>query len=176
MTAIAIEYRDLRPVPQIASTTTLTMLLIGCAALLLASVIVIVVLSQPRRAPRRARAVGAHSGSNDRNVWHARIDAIVEQHARGAITRAEAFDELAQVARNYASVASGADMRTQTLLELSRRPHSASDQHSLNLLKQTIGALYPPQFADAQADVQARDTSVEQAGEWVSRLVERWRR
>ncbi|MCI1219978.1 MAG: hypothetical protein LKF99_05530 [Bifidobacterium sp.] len=177
MTPTAIEYRDLHPMPQLTDTATLTIFLIICAALLLAVIGLIVLLMCVRRGrPRRTHAPGAHSGANSRNVWHKRIDSIVALHAQGSITRDEAFDELAQVARDYASAASGTDMRTQTLLELNRQSRSSVDRQGLDLLRQTIEALYPPQFADAALNAQARGTGVEQAGEWVSRLVERWRR
>ena len=36
-------------------------------------------------------------------------------------------------------------------------------------------ALYPPEFADAERNHIARQATVEQAGEWVANLVERWR-
>ena len=45
----------------------------------------------------------------------------------------------------------------------------------LDALKQTIGALYPPEFADDARNRIAQTTSVQQAAEWVANLVERWR-
>ena len=52
---------------------------------------------------------------------------------------------------------------------------STGNQQGLTLLRQTIEALYPPEFADAERNHIARQATVEQAGEWVANLVERWR-
>ena len=54
-------------------------------------------------------------------------------------------------------------------------PRTTGNQHGLTLLRQTIEALYPPEFADAERNHTAREATVEQAGEWVANLVERWR-
>ena len=43
------------------------------------------------------------------------------------------------------------------------------------MLRQTIAALYPPEFADERFNDSARQTDVEQAAQWVNRLVERWK-
>ena len=63
----------------------------------------------------------------------------------------------------------------QTLTDIEAAPRTTGNQHGLTLLRQTIEALYPPEFADAERNHTAREATVEQAGEWVANLVERWR-
>ena len=54
-------------------------------------------------------------------------------------------------------------------------PGGSWSARRLTLLRQTIEALYPPEFADAERNHIARQATGEQAGEWVANLVERWR-
>ena len=75
----------------------------------------------------------------------------------------------------YVSTATGSDVRNQTLTDIEATPRTTGNQHGLTLLRQTIEALYPPEFADAERNHTAREATVEQAGEWVANLVERWR-
>lgn len=108
-------------------------------------------------------------------VWHQRIDDVVSRHARGELEREEAFAQLAAIARDFASTATGTDVRNQTLTDIEETPRTTGNQQGLTLLRQTIEALYPPEFADAERNHIARQATVEQAGEWVANLVERWR-
>lgn len=66
-------------------------------------------------------------------------------------------------------------MRNQTLTDIEETPRTTGNQQGLTLLRQTIEALYPPEFADAERNHIAGQATVEQAGEWVANLVERWR-
>ena len=77
--------------------------------------------------------------------------------------------------RDFVSTATGSDVRNQTLTDIEATPRTTGNQHGLTLLRQTIEALYPPEFADAERNHTAREATVEQAGEWVANLVERWR-
>ena len=95
--------------------------------------------------------------------------------ARGELEREEAFAQLAAIARDFASTATGTDVRNQTLTDIEETPRTTGNQQGLTLLRQTIEALYPPEFADAERNHIARQATVEQAGEWVANLVERWR-
>ena len=83
--------------------------------------------------------------------------------------------QLAAIARDFASTATGTDVRNQTLTDIEETPRTTGNQQGLTLLRQTIEALYPPEFADAERNHIARQATVEQAGEWVANLVERWR-
>lgn len=86
----------------------------------------------------------------------------------------EAFVELSVIARDFAGAASG-----KSLVQYADRfgvPEShARESPRIDALKQTIGALYPPEFADDARNRIAQTTSVQQAAEWVANLVERWR-
>ena len=66
-----------------------------------------------------------------------------------------------------------------TLQEIASRSAGSlagdSGVHGFTLLRQTIAALYPPEFANAEFNAQAKDATVEQAADWVLNLVERWR-
>ena len=67
------------------------------------------------------------------------------------------------------------DIRNRTLADIDAAPRTTGNQEGITLLRQTIEALYPPEFADAANNGIAREATVEQAGEWVANLVERWR-
>ncbi|KAE8127188.1 MULTISPECIES: hypothetical protein [Bifidobacterium] len=175
MTLAALNPQDLHPAQQLSAYEPLLIVLIASLALAIAAIALVVMLSRPRRADKQLKAAGAHSGASGKTAWRAKINEVLARHQRGELTRDESFDELARIARDYASTASGSDLSTQTLLELNRRTLPGTQRRGLELLRQTIAALYPPQFADDAINAQARDTSVEQACEWVSRLVERWR-
>ena len=86
---------------------------------------------------------------------------------------------LAAVARDFASQASSAELGSTTLQEIASRSAGSlagdSGVHGFTLLRQTIAALYPPEFANAEFNAQAKDATVEQAADWVLNLVERWR-
>ncbi|KFF30653.1 hypothetical protein [Bifidobacterium bombi] len=151
----------------IAATAALFLV---CAALVTA----VIVLSLPKRTPQRRRSRGAHTGDNDRRAWHQRISAIVDANAQHETDYEEAMDALAKVARDFASSTTGRDLGSRTLLDIAREPHTQDASHGMGLLKATINALYPPQFAD-HTRAYTEETSVEQAGEWVSDLVDRWR-
>lgn len=153
----------------------LVAVLIGCVVAVAVLIALTVVLSKPRRPRASAPVRGVHRTSTGKAVWHERIDAIVQDHARGSIDRDEAMIRLAAVARDYASAASGRDLSSQTLTDLHRQRSDASQRNGFNLLRQTIGALYPAEFADPSVNDAARGIDVAHAAEWVSALVERWR-
>ncbi|WP_417193263.1 hypothetical protein [Bifidobacterium pullorum] len=166
---------DLTVIPQLDLTVPLAAALLVCLAVMIAAIVLAVVLSRPRRKPRVSAARGVHTATTGKSVWRNRINAIVEDHDNNVIDREEAFLRLAAVARDYASAVSGRDMSAQTLSDLHRGDRDARHRDGLNLLRQTIEALYPAEFADPQFNSVARQTDVRQAAEWVSTLVERWR-
>ncbi|RBP98413.1 hypothetical protein CRD60_00660 [Bifidobacterium aemilianum] len=153
------------------------LLLAATLILLLVAIILIfllLVLSKPSHKTKEKTRTGLHSQGSRRDVWLKKINQVVEDFEAGSLTRDQAFTQLAQAARDFASTASGTDVSTQTLTELNQGPRG-SNRQGQDLLRQTIAALYPPEFADEQFNAAARETSVAQAAEWVSSLVERWR-
>lgn len=171
----ALAEQDLLPVAQLDLTAPLVAAIVICLLLALVLTALSIVLSRPARRAKRVSRPGTHSEVSGKSAWHARIEDIVRRHAAGDLEREDAFTELAAVARDYASAASSDDLRSSTLTDIARVPRHPGNRHGLDMLRQTIEALYPPEFADAAANAQARDTSVEEAAGWVAMLVERWR-
>ena len=141
----------------------------------MALVVLVVWLSRPTLKPTKKTNRGRHDASTGTSIWHERINDVVDRHANGDLGREEAFALLASIARDFVSTATGSDVRNQTLTDIEATPRTTGNQHGLTLLRQTIEALYPPEFADAERNHTAREATVEQAGEWVANLVERWR-
>ena len=147
---------------------------IACALLAVGLVVAVVLLSHPVDGKEELPVRGSQSVLANNAVWHARINDIVAQYDQGDIDRDEAFTRLASVTRDFASIAFNRNMGSHTLADLQHVPRIPSNQRGLDLLRQTIAALYPLEFADADYHDMARDTSVGQAADWVSALVERW--
>lgn len=166
----------LSPVGPIDMTTPLAIAAGACVLLAIVLIACAVFLSRPRRTRVRAVPRGAHAEAQDRRAWHRRIDDVVSRHGSGELDREKAFAELAAIARDYASEASGRDLTSHTLTDIRREPRTQSTKQGLDLLRMTISALYPPEFADGAAHPDAGGASVEEAAGWVSNLVERWSR
>ena len=161
------------PVPDL----TLPLVLGAAVLVALAGVLLALAFSlgRHRRAFRKTRRVGVHAQSGGTSIWHAHIDAVVDDYREGACGRQEALMRLAALTRAFATRTLGRDMRAKTLADLAREPRDGSQAAAPDLLRQTVAALYPPEFADAAVNLQARDTSIEEAADWVHKLVERWR-
>ena len=165
---LATDPGDLRPVESLALTTPLVVAIVACLLLAVGLIALIIMLSRPARKPRNSdRARGAHSNASSKAEWRARIDDVVARH--------EAFVELSVIARDFAGAASGKELSSSTLTDLAYLNRTPANRQGLDALKQTIGALYPPEFADDARNRIAQTTSVQQAAEWVANLVERWR-
>lgn len=160
---------------QIHLENGLAVVIAVCLLLAVVLVALVVWLARPSRKPAKIVNRGRHDAFAGKTVWHQRIDDVVSRHARGELEREEAFAQLAAIARDFASTATGTDVRNQTLTDIEETPRTTGNQQGLTLLRQTIEALYPPEFADAERNHTARQATVEQAGEWVANLVERWR-
>lgn len=170
-----VDVSDLTVTPQLDWSASLTAALVACLILAALCVAGVVWLSKPKRRAAQSRKQGTHTQHATGRVWQQRIADIVDRYQAGDLPRRDAFDELAALTREYASSVSGKDMRSDTLLDIGNRPRSSSDRQGLESLRQTIAALYPPQFADTVTNESAREATVEQAAEWVSKFVERWR-
>ncbi|NEG54319.1 hypothetical protein [Bifidobacterium platyrrhinorum] len=176
MTNLALDSKDLTPVGQIDLTGPFIAVLAACLLLAAALIACVVVLSRPKRAKPKAVARGAHRAMGDKAYWRGRIDEVTARHADGSLDREEAFAELAAIARDFASDATGRDMKSHTLTDIRREPRNPATRQGLDLLRMTVAALYPPEFADMTVDAHARGVTVEEAAGWVSNLVERWGR
>ncbi|MDF7663661.1 hypothetical protein PT282_03130 [Bifidobacterium sp. ESL0763] len=168
--------QKLKPQGTIAMPAVLFWALALCLLAAVALIVAIVLLSRPRRRKAAPRPQGAHITGNGLSPWRARIQAIVDSHEHGAISRDDALAQLAEVARDFASQQTGRDLSAHTLSDIGHEPSTTANAHGIALLRQTLSALYPPEFADEAINATARQTSVAQAGEWVSTLIERWRR
>ncbi|MBW3080627.1 peptidyl-prolyl cis-trans isomerase [Bifidobacterium saguinibicoloris] len=177
MIAVASVLAANAPVGPIDLTGPLVAVMAVALTACVALVVAVLLLSRPRRARIAPVRRGAHSAdATGKAEWRARIDDVVERHASGALNREDAFAELAAVARDFASVSSGRDLGSHTLADLRREDKGASGRGGIDLLRMTVAALYPPEFADAAVNAHARDVSVEEAAGWVRNLVERWGR
>lgn len=166
---------NLTPAAPLQITGWLTAALVCSIALAVLCVALCVFLSRPRRNTPRAASKGAHSTDSDIAPWRERVNAVLERHTSGDIDDVQAFGDLASIARQFASQASGRDLHTSTLAELDSGTPGMSRRQGYDLLRQTIAALYPPEFADPLTHEQARNVTVEQAAGWVLALIERWR-
>lgn len=176
MMMLADSLGDLHPVGRLDLSTPLAMVSIGCLIAAAALVALVVVLSRPRRrAKAKPARRGAHMNGNALDRWRAEVNDIVRRHESGELSREDAFVELAELARRFASEASGSDMSARTLSDLTVLPRTTGNRQSLDLLKHTIAALYPPEFADAALNRHAGAVNVREAAGWVANLIERWR-
>lgn len=116
-----------------------------------------------------------HANSDSRNVWCQRIDQVVAHYDSGRLDRGQAMTALATIARGFASRSWNSDMKAKTLAEIKAQPRTPSTRQGLDLLRQTIDALYPPEFA-LPRDSTGTDATVNQAADWVRDLIERWPR
>lgn len=158
---------------EVPTALIVALVLCLCTAALL--IVIIALLSRPRK-NTDAKSRGAHAIGNDKKAWHSSIDEIVNRYERNNLTRDEALRELAQLAREFAGVQTGKDMISYTLSDISSLPVHETSDPGMKLLRQTISALYPPEFASAEYHAEARDAGVHQAAEWVANLIERWRK
>ena len=175
MLLVAQYTQNYKPAQQLGGTPTLVAALLACIVLAALLILAVVLLSRPRRGRTRQRPRGVHNGMSANTVWRERIGSIVDRYEAGDVTRDEAFSLLAETARDFATASSGRDMSAHTLYDLSIEPRHRLNKRGLDLLRQTIRALYPAEFADERHNESARRTTVQQAAEWVSTLVERWR-
>ncbi|NMM93645.1 hypothetical protein [Bifidobacterium oedipodis] len=174
--SVAIEPADMQPVAPLELTGTLTAVIAVCLLVALVLAILAIVLSKPRRKSDKGNTTrGAHRDVGSKTVWRERINSVVARHEAGELSRQEAFVQLAFIARDFATSASNTQLSASTLADLNRMDRTGSNREGLNALRQTIAALYPPEFANASLNSTAGQTSVQQAAEWVSTLVERWR-
>lgn len=176
--AAAVDVNDLHPVTDVPVASLLPIVTMACFIALLILIVAIVIMSRPRRAKRVAAPRGSHNALAPVSQWKSRVHDIVERNgagklARGRLRRARRRGEGLRVAGQQRGArfddAAGDRVTFRRLLA------GDSGVHGFTLLRQTIAALYPPEFANAEFNAQAKDATVEQAADWVLNLVERWR-
>ena len=160
----------------LALTTPLVVAIVACLLLAVGLIALIIMLSRPARKPRNSdRARGAHSNASSKAEWRAASTmwwpVMNPEHCPGM----RLSSNCPSSARDFAGAASGKELSSSTLTDLAYLNRTPANRQGLDALKQTIGALYPPEFADDARNRIAQTTSVQQAAEWVANLVERWR-
>lgn len=149
---------------------------LGIVFLLVAIIIVYVAfLRRPRAAAPSAYA--RHGIDSDTRSWHERVAQILARFNAGQIDDDEAYRLLAHLCRDYATMRTGSDMSTTTLTDIRRASGAQAGMRpntGLQALRQTIAALYPPEFADPATNPRAAEATVETACDWVDRLIEGW--
>ena len=100
--------------------------------------------------------------------------AVQKDHARGLLDDKQAYRRLSALSRQFASEKLGKDVTKHTLAELKRETPDRNSRDGYLALRQTVEALYPPEFAKAEWNPAAQNASVEEAAQWVSGLIERW--
>jgi len=95
---------------QIHLENGLAVVIAVCLLLAVVLVALVVWLARPSRKPAKIVNRGRHDALAGKTVWHQRIDDVVSRHARGELEREEAFAQLAAIARDFASTATGTDV------------------------------------------------------------------
>lgn len=118
--------------------TGLAVVIAVCLLLAVVLVALVVWLARPSRKPAKIVNRGRHDALAGKTVWHQRIDDVVSPQPGGSLEREEAFAQLAAIARDFASTATGTDVRNQTLTDIEETPRTTGNQQGLTLLRQTI--------------------------------------
>lgn len=152
--------------------TTLWMIIaLSCGGIAIVSIIITLLLWNKHT----TQQVGAHSAHTSLSQWRQRIEDVRIQYHQEHISSDQAYILLAEIARDFASERLQTDISAQTLTDLQALERARHHAQGIDLLRQTIAALYPPEFADQQTHALAREVHVDQAAGWVANLVERWK-
>ena len=103
---------------QIHLENGLAVVIAVCLLLAVVLVALVVWLARPSRKPAKIVNRGRHDALAGKTVWHQRIADVVSRHARVELEREEAFAQLAAIARDFASPATGTAVRNHTLPHL----------------------------------------------------------
>ena len=137
-----------------------------------AVVVVLLILFIPHKKPKKIRTM-KHGINRPIDRWTEQAEKIRSDYQVGSITENEAYAQLARLARSFASDRLGTDLSSNTLLDLNRR-HQISSKEHFEVFKQTIAALYPPEFAKSDQNRAANEADVDTAADWVESLIGRW--
>ena len=165
---LATDPGDLRPVESLALTSSpVVVAIVACLLLAVGLIALIIMLSRPARKPRNSdRARGAHSNASSKAEWRARIDDVVARHESGALPRHESFGRIVRhrprTPLRRCRIRQGAESQYADRFGVPES-HARESPRIGTHLKQTIGALYPPEFADDARNRIAQTTSVQQS-------------
>lgn len=168
---MALDTSSLQPIGQLQLNGPLIIAI--CAGVIVAIVLVVVAVLLSKKRAVLVRDNGSDIPIDTKEAWLERVDNVAADATAGTITREEAFARLAAIARTFASSRSPQRFDSYTLLDLNREnTHDNTDNWIA--LRQTIAALYPPEFADKRHHPIAKDATVDQACDWVRSFIERW--
>lgn len=169
---LAIDVSDLKVHNQLDWTAPLALSIVALSALAIICVLGAIFISTRKQKRRSTTPSGTHSGRSAKDYWLERIDEVIRQYHEGSLDYAQACTQLAYIARSFASAQTAVDFSSQTLADL-KHLSTGSASEGLRSVKMTISALYPAEFADLTQ--QGREIhTIEQAGNWVANVIERW--
>lgn len=148
---------------------------ISAGLVLLALVAIIVPILLRRRGAKPTQSVSRHSAARTPGKWRGAVEQVRTDYHQGRLGEADAYAQLASIARGFASQRLGTDLTSKTLLDLNLH-HQVGNKKYFDTLKQTISALYPAEFADEASNRAAAESSVDSAATWVDTMIERWAR
>lgn len=122
-----------------------------------------------------ALSKAAHVKNAESDIWREKVKTIQKKHENGVLTDEEAYSTLARIAREYASARLRRDITGKTLADIRTDSQTGSAAKGPALLRQTIEALYPAEFASPEINMQAQEASIPKACGWILNLMERWR-
>ncbi|TCD54892.1 c-type cytochrome biogenesis protein CcmI [Alloscardovia theropitheci] len=161
--------------PSSVFNTSMLLIVLGIVlALAIACIIIAVILFLPARAKERKVV---QSSRHDNATYKAQVRDVETEYTAGDISKQEAYRRLAEIARQFASDRLGIDVTSHTLTDLAQSSQispALKNSHGLNLLRTTIEALYPPEFAFEATHTRSASTTVIEACGWVDALIERW--
>lgn len=165
--------QKMQPLPLMEEPGWLLSLTLACIFLTVLTIALAIFLPRFRRRNQDQR--GNHASISPKREWLRQVDQVVADHEGGKLTRDQAMKDLAGIARRFASQSWNQDMSTKTLTEIKTQPRTNSTSQGLDLLRQTIDALYPPEFAPPAGRTASDNVRVDEAANWVRSLIERWR-
>jgi hypothetical protein len=158
---------------QVPTITSITTYIVVCALFAAAAIVLIAVpLVVRARKPRPKAPTSRHSAARTPEKWRDDVAEVLRKYHAKEISENDAYANLARIARAFASLRLGTDLSAKTLMDLNLH-HQVGNKAHFDTLKQTISALYPPEFASA-SNRSARESSVESAASWVDSMIERW--
>lgn len=143
---------------------------VGIIALILTLAVIFLPLLIPPKAKRDAS--GRHAEKKDASEWVEKVEEIKHKYSEGEVQDVEAYAMLSRLAREFVSEEMDLNLYSKTLRDLDWAP--VSNRKRYELFRQTISALYPPEYANAQSDRAADEATVESAANWVEDLISRW--
>ncbi|MBO6098422.1 MAG: hypothetical protein IIY26_02825 [Aeriscardovia sp.] len=143
---------------------------VGIIALILTAAIIVLPLIIPPKAKKEAQ--GRHSEQKDASEWIEKVEDVKKAYEEGDLEEVDAYARLAQLARGFVSEEMDLNLYSKTLHDLEWAP--VSNRRRYEMFRQTISALYPPEYADSEVDRAADEATVESAANWVEDLISRW--